>query len=320
MSSKSAVKLVVAEDAPGALFRWVAILTGSKNALKGVGFFVGGLLLTLVGFQTRDAGARRRSSSPRSSTVLTLMRGELGRADREGEVRARCSRTTARSTCSRPRASSCSPRATSGSSSACPVFLRTELGWSFWQVGGFLALWVIGYGIVQASRPASCGAAPPGPAQPDGAHRDRAGLRARGASRRASRSRSPRTSTRPLVVVVGLIAFGVVFAHELGRALLPDPRLRRRRQGRDERRLLLHGQRRRAAHRARSCRACSTSGRGSRRACGRPSPSCSPPARCPSRCRATRAPSARRARRRGCAPPPSYASQADSSPSAPGNT
>ena len=46
MSSKSAVKLVVPEDAPAALFRWVAILTGSKNALKGVGFFVGGLLLT----------------------------------------------------------------------------------------------------------------------------------------------------------------------------------------------------------------------------------------------------------------------------------
>ncbi len=46
MSSKSAVKLVVPDDASDALFRWVAILTGSKNALKGVGFFVGGLLLT----------------------------------------------------------------------------------------------------------------------------------------------------------------------------------------------------------------------------------------------------------------------------------
>ena len=42
MSSKSAVKLVAPSDAPDALFRWVAVLTGSKNALKGVGFFVGG--------------------------------------------------------------------------------------------------------------------------------------------------------------------------------------------------------------------------------------------------------------------------------------
>ena len=41
MSSKSAVKLVVPEDAPGTLYSWVAVLTGSKNALKGVGFFVG---------------------------------------------------------------------------------------------------------------------------------------------------------------------------------------------------------------------------------------------------------------------------------------
>ena len=52
MSSKSAVKLVVPEGSSDALFKWVAILTGSKNALKGVGFFIGGLLLTLVGFQS----------------------------------------------------------------------------------------------------------------------------------------------------------------------------------------------------------------------------------------------------------------------------
>ena len=67
MSSKSAVKLVVADDAPGALFRWVAILTGSKNALKGVGFFLGGLLLTSSGFRARAAAARGAGRSPRSS-------------------------------------------------------------------------------------------------------------------------------------------------------------------------------------------------------------------------------------------------------------
>src|SRR3954453_5725396 len=51
MSSKSAVKLVVPENEEGALYRWVTILTGSKNALKGVGFFLGGLLLTVIGFR-----------------------------------------------------------------------------------------------------------------------------------------------------------------------------------------------------------------------------------------------------------------------------
>jgi hypothetical protein len=52
MSSKSAVKLIVPENASDTLYRWVAILTGSKNALKGVGFFLGGLLLTVLDFQT----------------------------------------------------------------------------------------------------------------------------------------------------------------------------------------------------------------------------------------------------------------------------
>jgi hypothetical protein len=36
---------------------------------------------------------------------------------------------------------------------ALPIFLADSLGWSFYGVGGFLALWVIGYGIVQASAP-----------------------------------------------------------------------------------------------------------------------------------------------------------------------
>ena len=52
MSSKSAVKLVVSDDSQGTLYRWVAVLTGSKNALKGVGFFVGGVLLSVTSFQT----------------------------------------------------------------------------------------------------------------------------------------------------------------------------------------------------------------------------------------------------------------------------
>ena len=51
MSAKSAIKTLLPEDAQGTLFRWVAILTGSKNALKGVGFFLGGGLLMLTSFQ-----------------------------------------------------------------------------------------------------------------------------------------------------------------------------------------------------------------------------------------------------------------------------
>lgn len=51
MSAKSSVKLLVPANAEGQLYRWIAILTGSKNALKGIGFFLGGALLSLFGFQ-----------------------------------------------------------------------------------------------------------------------------------------------------------------------------------------------------------------------------------------------------------------------------
>ncbi|WP_458773243.1 MFS transporter [Aeromonas caviae] len=51
MSAKSSIKLLVPGEAQGQLYKWVALLTGSKNALKGMGFFLGGALLTLLGFQ-----------------------------------------------------------------------------------------------------------------------------------------------------------------------------------------------------------------------------------------------------------------------------
>jgi predicted MFS family arabinose efflux permease len=49
-ASKSAIK-ITAGEASGQLFKWVAWFTGSKNAMKGVGFFLGGLLLDLLGFR-----------------------------------------------------------------------------------------------------------------------------------------------------------------------------------------------------------------------------------------------------------------------------
>ena len=118
MSSKSAVKLVVPEDSESSLYRWVAALTGSKNALKGVGFFLGGLLLTLVGFQTAMLMLAGMVLTALAVTS-TLMHGALAPlTPRPGF--ATCSRTTGPSTCSPPRGSSSSPHATSGSWSASP--------------------------------------------------------------------------------------------------------------------------------------------------------------------------------------------------------
>ncbi|MEJ5217650.1 organoarsenical effux MFS transporter ArsJ [Cognatishimia sp. D5M38] len=51
MSAKSAVKVLAPKEG-GGLFRWVAVLTGSKNAVKGFGFLLGAGLLAVAGFQT----------------------------------------------------------------------------------------------------------------------------------------------------------------------------------------------------------------------------------------------------------------------------
>ena len=149
MSSKSAVKLVVPDE--GSLFRWVSLLTGSKNALKGVGFFLGGLLLTAVGFQgglwllaVLVAGAL--------AVVLTMMRGDLGNPDPKAKFGQMFSNSRAVNIFAAARIFLFASRDV-WFVVGVPVYLRSVLGWSFWQAGGFLAVWVIGYGIVQASAP-----------------------------------------------------------------------------------------------------------------------------------------------------------------------
>ena len=151
MSAKSAVKLVVPPGAEGTLFRWVAILTGSKNALKGVGFFAGGLLLTLVGFQT---AMLLLAAMVLTALVATraLMRGELGRPDRKARFGQMFSNNRAVNLLAGARVFLFASRDV-WFVVALPVYLRSVLGWSFWEVGTFLAVWIIGYGIVQASAP-----------------------------------------------------------------------------------------------------------------------------------------------------------------------
>jgi MFS transporter, APGE family, 1-arseno-3-phosphoglycerate exporter len=205
MSSKSAVKLVVPADAPAALFRWVAILTGSKNALKGVGFFLGGLLLTVVGF--------RASLLLLAALVLTallvivmFMRGELGRADSKARFAQMFSNSRAVNLLSAARLFLFASRDV-WFVVGLPVFLETRLGWSFWQAGAFLALWVIGYGGVQAAAPRLLGRR----AQPDG--RKATWLAVALAAAPAAIAIALQGSADPtFVVIVGLAAFGVIFA------------------------------------------------------------------------------------------------------------
>jgi MFS family permease len=151
MSSKSAVKLVVADGDEGALFRWVSILTGSKNALKGVGFFLGGVLLTLVSFQTAMLILAAIVLTALIATA-TLMHGGLGTVNAKAKFRHMFSQNRAVNVLAAARIFLFASRDV-WFVVGLPVFLRTVLGWSFWEVGGFLAIWVIGYGAVQASAP-----------------------------------------------------------------------------------------------------------------------------------------------------------------------
>ncbi len=148
MSSKSAVKTVAGD---GSLFRMVAILTGSKNALKGVGFFVGAALLSGIGYD----GALWSMSGALAVTVICLLiflNEDIGKSKKKAPLRSVMSKSSAINRLSIARFFLFGSRDI-WFVVALPVFLSDELGWSERGVGGFLALWVIGYGIVQSTAP-----------------------------------------------------------------------------------------------------------------------------------------------------------------------
>ncbi len=204
MSSKSAVKLV-AGDGEGRLYRWAALLTGSKNALKGVGFFIGSLLLSLIGFQ---ASVRVIAAVVAFALLAAamLLRGGLGKANKKTKFRHLLSRNRAVNTLSVARMFLFGARDV-WFVVALPVFLSSVLGWPFWQAGGFMALWVIGYGAVQAAAPLIMR----GKADPTGATATRLALFL--ALIPAAIAAVLYANASPAAVVVtGLILFGIVFA------------------------------------------------------------------------------------------------------------
>jgi MFS family permease len=209
MSSKSAVKLV-SGDTDGALFRAVAVLTGSKNAIKGVGFFVGGLLLTLLGFSNALWALAGLVGCALLGAAL-LIRGDLGVANKKAKFRHMFSHNRAVNMLAAARIFLFAARDV-WFVVGLPVFLRGVLGWSFWQVGGFMALWVIGYGTVQASAPGLLMNRLVGKGrEPDG--RTATGLAFALALFPAGIAIALLAGFDPtLVVVSGLIAFGVIFA------------------------------------------------------------------------------------------------------------
>lgn len=163
MSSKSAVKLL-APTQPGGLFRWVALLTGSKNAVKGLGFFLGAALLGLAGFQT----ALWAMAAVLGLILLAVM--AFLPAGLPGRMKAGDTWSGWRSQDARVNRLSLARMFLFGARDVwfvvgIPVYFHAALSAggtdsraAFFLVGGFMALWIIGYGVVQANAPRLLGA------------------------------------------------------------------------------------------------------------------------------------------------------------------
>lgn len=214
MSAKATVKtLVGVGGGESRLFKLVAILTGSKNALKGVGFFVGAFLLELVGFRGALAVLSGLLLVVLILTALLLPSG-LGRMASKPKFSQVFSNTPAINWLSAARFFLFGARDV-WFVVGLPVFLYAVLGWSFTQVGTFMAAWVIGYGMVQAAAPRLLGT-----------RGDRAQAHARAPGGRTARAWALALALVPMgiatalqlgwppdgVLILGLILFGILFA------------------------------------------------------------------------------------------------------------
>ena len=152
MSAKASVKTLLPEhDNDSKLFQWIALLTGSKNTLKGLGFFVGALLLQTFEFR----GALAILSGVLFFVLLitiSLLPAGLGKSKSTPKFKQIFSKTPEINWLSAARFFLFGSRDV-WFVVALPVYLYSILEWSFTQVGGFIALWVIGYGIVQVFAP-----------------------------------------------------------------------------------------------------------------------------------------------------------------------
>ena len=220
MSSKSAVKLLAPKE-DGGLFRWVALLTGSKNAVKGAGFFLGAALLALAGFQTAVWGMAAVLAIIFMAVVLFLPAGLPGRMKAEeawGGWRSKDPRVNRLSLARLFLFGARDVWFVVG----VPVYFQAVLSdgspdgrrEAFFLVGGFMALWIIAYGAVQAAAPRLIG--PKG--QPEEATTRRAIAWAGAlvpipfALALAAYLAGEPTAGLTLTLIAGLLAFGFVFA------------------------------------------------------------------------------------------------------------
>ncbi|WP_442769795.1 organoarsenical effux MFS transporter ArsJ [Zoogloea ramigera] len=152
-ASKSAIKVTAAaakEESASQLFRWVAWFTGSKNAMKGVGFFLGGLLLETLGF-SQSLWVMAGLLALVLAGVLTSLPPLMGKGKASKSAKELFAKSPGINTLAAARVVLFGARDV-WFVVGVPVFLYSR-GWTFTMVGSFLALWTIGYGLVQAVAP-----------------------------------------------------------------------------------------------------------------------------------------------------------------------
>lgn len=148
-ASKSAIKLTAGE-ASGTLFHWVAWFTGSKNAMKGFGFFLGGLLLDQLGF----SGALWLMAALLAVVLVAVVLSLptlMGKAKASKSFKELFGKSQAINLLAAARVFLFGARDV-WFVVGVPVFLYSQ-GWNFTMVGTFMACWTIGYGLVQALAP-----------------------------------------------------------------------------------------------------------------------------------------------------------------------
>ncbi len=152
-ASKSAIKITQAEaksEGNGQLFKWVAWFTGSKNAMKGFGFFLGGVLLQFLGFKWSLIAMAGLLALVLIGVVSSLppMMGKSKASKSAKELFAKNAGLNALAAARVVLFGARDVWFVVG----VPVFLYS-VGWNFTMVGAFLATWTIGYGLVQALAP-----------------------------------------------------------------------------------------------------------------------------------------------------------------------
>ena len=152
-ASKSAIKVTAADANPasGQLFKWVAFFTGSKNAMKGVGFFLGGLLLQAVGFQAA-LWIMAAGLAIVFVGVVSFVPPLMGKSKASKSAKELFAKNRGINLLAAARVALFGARDV-WFVVGVPVFLYAS-GWTFTMVSGFVALWTIGYGVVQAAAPA----------------------------------------------------------------------------------------------------------------------------------------------------------------------